>query len=121
MSKGISESADCSLFDQYLLTLVKLQLNTGDTDLACRFAISQNSASRYIHKWVDILYTRLSFLVHWPKRPNLTKTMLSDFRKHFKKCVLIIDCFELFIERPASLMARAQTYSNYKKIIVSSI
>ena len=43
------------------------------------------------------------------------KTMPSDFRKHFKKCVLIIDCFEVFIERPASLLARAQTYSNYKK------
>ena len=114
-SKGISESADCSLFDQYLLTLVKLRLNTGDTDLACRFGISQSSVSRYIHKWVDILYTRLSFLVHWPERPNLMKTMPSDFQKHFKKCVLIIDCFELFIERPASLLARAQTYSNYKK------
>ena len=43
------------------------------------------------------------------------KTMPNDFRKHFKKCVLIIDCFEVFIERPASLLARAQTYSNYKK------
>ena len=43
------------------------------------------------------------------------KTMPNDFRKHFKKFVLIIDCFEVFIKRPASLLARAQTYSNYKK------
>ena len=41
--------------------------------------------------------------------------MPSDFRKHFKKCIIIIDCFEVFIERPTSLMVRAQTFSNYKK------
>ena len=113
--KGLPEPADCSLFDQYLVTLLKLRLNTGDVDLAFRFGISQTTVSRYIHKWVDILYNRLQFLIHWPERPDLMKTMPSDFRKHFKKCVLIIDCFEVFIERPASLLARAQTYSNYKK------
>ena len=113
--KGLPESVDHSMFDQYLLTLVKLRLNAGDMDIAFRFGISQASVSRYFHKWVDILYTRLSFLVHWPERPDLMKTMPNDFRKHFQKCVLIIDCFEVFIERPASLLARAQTYSNYKK------
>ena len=114
-AKGLPESADCPLFNQYLLTLVKLRLNIGDLDLSYRLAISQANVSRYIHKWMDILHIRLSFLVHWPERPDLMKTMPNDFRKHFKKCVLIIDCFEVFIERPASLLARAQTYSNYKK------
>ena len=69
----------------------------------------------YIHKWVDILYTRMSFLVHWPKRLEIMKTMLNDFQKHFRKCVIIVDCFEVFIECPCSLLAGAQTYSNYKK------
>ena len=87
-SKGISESADCFLFDQYLLTLVKMRLNTGDTDLACRFGISQSSVSRYIHKWVDILYTQPSFLVHWPERPNLMKKMPSNFQKHLRNVSL---------------------------------
>ena len=114
-AKELTESSDCSLFQQYLITLVKLRLNVGDLDLAYRFGISQSSVSRYIHKWVDILYIRTSFLVHWPERPELMKTMPNDFRKHFRKCVIIIDCFEVFIERPSSLLARAQTYSNYKK------
>ena len=30
-------------------------------------------------------------------------------------CAIIIDCFEIFIEQPTSLTARAQTWSNYKK------
>ena len=37
-----------------------------------------------------------------------------EFKKHFKKCVAIIDCFEVFCERPKSLKARTQTWSNYK-------
>ena len=31
-----------------------------------------------------------------------------------KKATIIIDCFEIFIERPSNLLARAQTFSNYK-------
>ena len=31
-----------------------------------------------------------------------------------KKTTTIIDCFEIFIERPSNLLARAQTFSNYK-------
>ena len=30
------------------------------------------------------------------------------------KATVIIDCFEIFINRPTNLMARAQTFSNYK-------
>ena len=53
--------------------------------------------------------------VCWPEREHLLKTMPMEFWKNFRKCVIIIDCFEVFIERPTSLMARAQTWSNYKK------
>ena len=41
--------------------------------------------------------------------------MPAEFRKKFGKCTIIIDCFKVFTERPTSLMARAQTWSNYKK------
>ena len=36
------------------------------------------------------------------------------FREHFPGCVVIIDCFEIFLYRPTHLLARAQTYSQYK-------
>ena len=36
------------------------------------------------------------------------------FRKHCPRCVVIIDCFEIFLDLPTSLLARAQTYSQYK-------
>ena len=31
-----------------------------------------------------------------------------------KRTTVIIDCFEIFIDRPSNLLARAQTFSNYK-------
>ena len=102
-------------FDQFLMTLIKLRLNVADQDLAYQFGVNQSTVSRCINKWLDVLYVKLSPLIYWPDRDQLLKTMPTCFRKNFRKCAIIIDCFEVFIERPTSLKARAQTWSNYKK------
>jgi len=39
--KELPESTDYPLFQQYLMLLIKLQLNVGDQDLAYRFGINQ--------------------------------------------------------------------------------
>jgi len=58
---------------------------------------------------------RLRPLIHWPERTELKETMPVAFRKFFPKCVCILDCTEVFIERPSDLKARVQTWSNYKQ------
>ena len=92
---------------------MKLRLNLVDQGLAYQIQITQPTASRYCKQWMDVLYT---CLVTWPEREQLMKTISLDFRKHFRKCtcVVIIECFEAFIERPTSQTARSQTWSNYK-------
>ena len=51
----------------------------------------------------------------WPEREELRKTMPLAFKRNFgDKVAVIIDCFEIFIERPSSLIAGAMTWSNYK-------
>ena len=102
------------LFQQFLMTLVKLRLNLCDQDLAYRFGVSQSTVSRNFRKWIDIMYIRLKPTIQWPSREAVTKTMPVEFRRDFKNCICIIDCFEVFCERPSDLMARAQTFSNYK-------
>ena len=58
---------------------------------------------------------RLRDLIYWPDREALQKTMPVCFQESFgKKVSIIIDCFEIFIERPSNLEARATTWSNYK-------
>lgn len=58
---------------------------------------------------------RINFLIEWPESEMLQATMPMDLRHAFGNRVsAIVDCFEVFIERPSNLMARAQTWSNYK-------
>ena len=59
--------------------------------------------------------TRLSPLIHWPERAELRSTMPECFQYSFgKRITVIIDCFEIFIEKPSNLLAQAQTFSSYK-------
>jgi len=59
--------------------------------------------------------TRLQDLIIWPVHDTLWKTMPECFQHSFgKKVAIIIDCFEIFIERPSNLRARVSTWSNYK-------
>ncbi len=58
---------------------------------------------------------RLCHLIFWPNRDALMKTMPICFQGSFgKKVTIIIDCFEIFLERPSNLHARPCTWSNYK-------
>ena len=103
-----------SAFQQMVVVLMKLRLNVGDQDIAFRFGTSQSTISRCISKWIDVMYIRLKPLIKWPERDELMKTMPMDFRNNFCQCITIIDCFEVFMERPTNVKARAQTWSNYK-------
>ena len=44
----------------------------------------------------------------------MLSNMIESFKKKWKDVVEIIDCSEVFIERPKNLTARTQTWSNYK-------
>lgn len=102
-------------FLEFVITLMKIKLNCPFQDLAYRFGISVSTVSRIFDKWIDIMSTRLQFLILWPQREELIKTMPLVFKQNFgNKVAVIIDCFEVFIERPSSLIARAMTWSNYK-------
>ncbi len=41
-------------------------------------------------------------------------SFIITLKRNFKKCRCIIDCTEICIARPSNLIARAQTWSNYK-------
>ena len=61
------------------------------------------------------MYHRLSHLVKWPDRTELIATMSLTFRKHIGTNVaVIIDCIEVFINKPSNYMAKAYTWSQYK-------
>ena len=95
-------------FQELVLVLMRIKLSLPLQDLAYRFDISVSTASRIFDRWMDVLYTRLNFLIHWRDRDELRKTMPSIFQQNFGNKVAVI------IDRPSSLIARAMTWSNYK-------
>lgn len=113
-SKVKRKKTKLSKEDELLLTLVKLRRNLAMTDLAYRFNISQSSVTNIFHAWLDALYATLGGLVHWPETDvcQLPEVFQNEV---FRKVKCVIDCTDIFIERPSNLKARAQTYSNYKR------
>ncbi len=84
-----------------MITMMRLRLGLSGQDLAYRFRVSSATISRTFAHVIDVLYYR----------DAVKKTMPMEFRKHFPNCAVIMDCFEIFLERPTNLLARAQTFS----------
>ena len=105
----------CPLVDEYFATLAKLRLELLSKDAAYRVGVYESDFSKMFHKWLNVMYSELKQLIIWPDHETLRQNLPLCFRKHYSKVVCKIDCFEIFIERPVSLQARAATYSQYKK------
>ena len=95
---------------------MKIRLGLLNEDLADRFGISPSTCSNTFKTWIRLL--RVSFadgLVKWLPREAIKDHLPVPYKKagHFNlRC--IIDCTEVFIERPKSLDLQAQTWSDYK-------
>jgi len=100
--------------DQLLLVLMKLRLSIPNQDLAYRFRIDVTKVSKVFHVWIDIMARELRQLIVWPDRGIIRENLPRCFKEKYMRTTCIIDCSEVFIERPTSLSARAETYSNYK-------
>ena len=108
----LTDSVKSSLtkFEKLLMVLMKLRLNLSIQDLAYRFDISKPTVSRTFNHVIHVMYERMKSFIFWPDREQLQLTMPMEFRKSFGlKVAIIIDCFEIFIERPSNLLARAET------------
>ena len=105
----------CKLSVEYhlLIVLMKLRLGLLNKDLAVRFCVSFQAISKICRTWIPVMAAEAKFLIVWPNC-NIIKKLYQSFQGKFSNCVVIIYCTEIFIERPFSLNARAQTWSNYK-------
>lgn len=80
-----------------------------------RFNISCSTASIILRKVIYLLEHMFKKLIYWPEREVLRSTMPRSFLETFGNSIaVIIDCFEMGIEKPSSLKAKAQTWSSYK-------
>ena len=103
-----------SAADQFLLVMMKLRLAVSFQDLSYRFRIGITVVSNIFHRWLDVMSRELKQLIVWPDRGILHETLPECFKPNYTYTTCIVDCSEVFIERPSSLSARSETYSNYK-------
>ena len=107
-------SRKISKFQMLLMFLIKFRLNLLDEHIATRFGVCQSTVSQNFHCVLDVLAIKTAPLIKWPEKETLRLTLPTSFCKFFRNGCVIIDCTEVFIERPSNLLARAQTWSNYK-------
>ena len=99
----------------FIIVLLKLRLNLGLQDIVFRLNVSVATVSRLFHETLDIMLTRLEWLIKWPAREELWKTTPNCSRASYgTKVVAIVDCYEIKIETPSHLVAKLATWSQYK-------
>ena len=71
----VSSSKTLSKEEEFLICLVKLRMNYLFKDIAYHLNVSVSTIQRSFHSTLDVMYARLQFLVKWPTRENLRKSM----------------------------------------------
>lgn len=100
--------------DELFLTLARLRVNIAERLLADQFRISVSEVSRIFATYLDLIYSRFIQLDVWASRDTVDKTMPESFRMEYPFTRIILDCTELFIQKPSCFRAQSDTYSSYK-------
>ena len=95
------------LKQEFLLTMIKIRTGILLQDLAFHFQIFLGLVSNIFTTWVKFLSKELEWIITWPNRNIIKRNLPTIFREYYPKCCVIIDCPELFIEKPSSLDATA--------------
>uniref|UniRef100_A0A8C6UUE3 Transposase n=1 Tax=Neogobius melanostomus TaxID=47308 RepID=A0A8C6UUE3_9GOBI len=104
------------LREQLLLTLVKLRHNVCFEFLAVIMGIPETTCTDYFWKWIELLHGKVGFMVKWPDRENIYQMIPHAFHETFPRLTCIVDCFEIFIDAPKNLVARALCCSHDKEL-----
>ena len=98
--------------DQFLLWM-KLRLNAPMRDLANRFNVSTSTCSRIFSSWTKASAAILKSFVYVPDQGAINATKPSRFSS-IRNLNMIIDCSELFIQRPKNHILQRLPWSSYK-------
>lgn len=104
-----------SPFEEFILTLVRLRLGLLTNLLSDLFGISTASVSKTFRTWICFLGKILKdTLLIWPSKQQISSNLPKSFKK-FPSVRIIIDCTEIYIEKPTTPSAQRATWSNYKQ------
>nr|CAI5831349.1 unnamed protein product [Callosobruchus analis] len=100
--------------ERVLLTMTKLKLDLSYVTLGALFSISGQLCKTYFFDFLTVLSQVLKVCIYFPSAEEVSKNLPKCF-KNFKNCRAVLDCIEIFIQRPSCLCCRIKFYSQYKK------
>ena len=106
-----SERKKLTAFNEFIMVLMRLRMYCSLEDLSYRFAVSTSTVSRVFENWITVMSNNLEILIVWPSREQLPRCFVEHYGY---KVVAILDCFEIFVDRPSTLITKAMLWSNYK-------
>lgn len=111
--KTTNEKRILSKWEEFILTLVRLRKGFDVHFLSDTFSVTAGHVSRIFNTWVIFLSEELSFLVPWPSMAQIQRNLPKRF-KNFANARVIIDCVELYLQKPKLPPSQKITWSNYK-------
>ena len=106
-------SRKLSYLDEFLLVLMRMKAGLFVQGLADRFGISTSLVSRICITWINLLYLELNDIFPFPSQELVRKNMPQEFAE-YPTTRIILDCSEIFIQRPSAMLAQSETWSEYK-------
>ncbi|XP_068712765.1 uncharacterized protein [Montipora foliosa] len=100
-----------TLEEEFLIVMIRLKVGLFQKDLAHRFGMSEATISRVFTSWINLMYIELNDLCEMPDCESSEKA--KQFGK-FPMVRVILDCTEIYTEKPSSVQANKAIYSHYK-------
>jgi len=100
-----------TLEEEFLIVMIRLKVGLFQKDLALRFGLSEATISRVFTSWINLMYIELKDLCEMPDCESSEKA--KQFGR-FPMVRVILDCTEIYTEKPSSLQANKAIYSHYK-------
>lgn len=114
---GFKKFKSLSVENTLLVIIMKLKMSVTNRDLAYRFNVPISYVSTILSSRLTHLAAAGRELIEWPSKAATVANMPNCFRAcggDLMRTRVIVDCFEIFAERPKPLTARAQMWSHYK-------
>ena len=110
---GTTVQRKLSLFEEFLLTLIRIRKGYDTQHMGFLFGISQSHVRQIFDAWIKFLNKCFTPLIIWPKR-EIVEANLPDSFKNCPRTRCIIGCTEYLVEKPVRSMTHMQTWVKHK-------
>ncbi|XP_046557764.1 uncharacterized protein LOC124266955 [Haliotis rubra] len=91
-------SRKLTMYQEYILSLVRLRLGFLQYFLADVFGISKSRVSQIFATWITFMSQTFDNVLKWPSKLQVKKYMPLSFRQLYPRTRAIIDCTEFFFQ-----------------------